>query len=141
MPLAPRKPLTDFFLRGAWVGILWGWATLGINALTGAFVTEHPLASNLVMFGAGGLLTGMFVAGLMGLLGERRVYGSLWLTALALSAGTWLALRLAGVALTFSDPRRYHPDGPQSAQGLALALGLGVMLAAATRFFPPCKRY
>jgi hypothetical protein len=114
---------------GVLAGLLWGWVSMLVNSISGAFPFEHTILHNLVVFSAGGIIFGIIIGGFLTLLGERLPFHSVLPKAVLVSTSFWLLLRLGGLGLAMTEPERYHPDIPQTAQGLVLAVTLGIILS------------
>jgi len=131
-----RKEWIGRIWNGVLAGILWGWLSLGVNALGGVFELETAGMHDWATFTLGGALFGLVVSGLHAL--ACRAFG---LTGAMLgvrgtvvvSTSFWILLRLGGALLSTMEPERYHVVGPQVAQGVVLAVLLGVVLGLLQR--------
>lgn len=122
--------LKSGILSGALAGIIWGWASMLANSFTGVTVFEGSFAHNIVSFTFAGGVFGIVAGGLLSVIGSFLPFKGVWQKAIAISAGLWLVLRLAGEMLSKMEPDRFHLVTPESIQGLLLAVLLGIILAA-----------
>ena len=115
-------------VAGVLAGVLWGWASMLVNSISGAFPFEHSTLYNLVVFTIGGIVFGVVTSGFLVLLGNKLPFKGVFGKAVLVSTSLWLILRLGGEGLAIAVPERYHPDVPQTIQGLFLAVALGAIL-------------
>jgi hypothetical protein len=120
--------LKEALWMGVIAGVLWGWAALGVDYITGVFPLESSIAHNLAAFTIGGALLGVVAGGILALLGGVLPFKSELVKAVAVSLGLWLLLRLGGTLLSGMDHHRYHQEVSQSVQGFILAGVMGVFL-------------
>lgn len=113
---------------GAISGILGGLIAILLNQITGVFVFESSLASNLVTFSIGGAVFGVVTGGFMALIGDRLPFRSFVLRGVVVSGGIWMLLRFSGYLMAANEPERYHSDNAQTLQGFTLAIILGAIL-------------
>ncbi|MBI5588557.1 MAG: hypothetical protein HY889_09370 [Deltaproteobacteria bacterium] len=113
------------------VGIVWGWISMGLNALSGAFEFEGSFIHDFITFSIGGAIFGVIVAGFLSLVGERLPFKRHFPKAVLLSTSLWLLLRFGGVLLSAMEPERYHIVTPQTIQGFVLSLILGGLIGIA----------
>lgn len=111
-------------------GVLWGWLSLFINAITGIFLPEAGFVHALGSFGLAGAINAFVVGGLLTLFMARLPGRSVLLKAVMVSVVVWLALRAGAMMLSHIDPERYHVATWESLQGLALAVLLGALIGS-----------
>lgn len=120
--------MKDGVTAGVISGIIWGWVSMGVNAVSGVFPYEGSFAHNLVTFSAAGVVFGVVVGGILAAAG-RYVPGKGTLPrAVFVSTALWLVLRGAGMGLSAMHPGRYHLLSPEFIQGVALSVILGGIL-------------
>lgn len=123
----------DNLKRGICLGILsgmvWGWLSILVNHVTGAFPFEESLLHEMITSGFGGAIFGMVIGGFVSLIGKRLPFKSLLPNAIFVSTAVWLILRGGGALLSYSNPERFQPHTFQTIQGIALAIVLGLILA------------
>ena len=115
-------------ILGAIVGVLWGWAAIAINAVSGVFPFEESLLYNMISFAVGGAVFGIVISGFLGLLQRWLPFKSVVLNAILLSVALWLILRIGGAMLSSVEPERYHLITIQSIQGFVLSVIMGCIL-------------
>jgi hypothetical protein len=113
---------------GLAAGILWGWVTITVNTLTGAFLFEQGLGHTLLTFSTAGAFFGVVTAGFLMLTRNRIPLKGIIPKAILISTGLWFALRLTGFILSSVSPGRFHFVLTQTLQGIALAVVLGGIL-------------
>lgn len=123
-----KTRLKGSIVAGVGAGAVWGWAAMGVNAVSGVFPFEGSFAHNLATFTLAGALFGVVVAASLALFGAYLPFKRALPKAVFLSALLWLLLRVAGAALSHMEPDRYHVLTPETVQGLALAVVLGGIL-------------
>lgn len=109
-------------------GIVWGWFSMLVNSLTGAFDFESGFGHNLVSFAVSGVILSLICAGLLFVFEDRLPFKRPIPKAMLVSTGFWLVLRIGGALLSSMDHERYHVVTPQTVQGLFLAIMLGAAL-------------
>lgn len=114
-------------------GLLWGWLTLFVNAMTGVFTPEAGFIYDLGSFGLAGVINAFVAGGLLTLFISRLPGKSVMLKAVIVSVILWLLLRAGAMLLSHVDPERYHVATWESLQGLALAVLLGVLIGFGRR--------
>ncbi len=129
LKLGPFGTFKNGITSGIFAGFLWGWVSMFVNSISGAFPFEHTLYFNLAIFSVGGIIFGIITGGFLTLLGNKLPFKGVLPKAVLVSASFWLILRLGGSGLAIVNPERYHPDLPQTLQGLGLAVVLGVILS------------
>jgi hypothetical protein len=125
--------LKDGVIAGVIAGIIWGWVSMGVNAVSGVFPYEGSFAHNLATFTAGGAVFGVVVGGLVASVGRLLPFRGALQRAVFISTALWLVLRGAGMMLSAMQPDRYHLLSPEFIQGVALAAAMGVILGLILR--------
>ncbi len=123
---------TSFYkgvISGVVAGIVWGWISLVVNSISGAFPFEHTFIFNLMIFSISGAIFGIIVAGFLNLIGQLLPFKKIMLKAILVSTSFWLLLRSGGIVLSIMMPDRYHPEIPQAIQGFFLSVILGVLVS------------
>ena len=103
---------------------------MAVNNLTGISPFEMGFVHNLVTFSVAGAVFGVVAGGFLSLFEGMLPFRRVFLKAPIVSVSIWLVLRGTGVALSGMRPLRYHISNPESLQGLALAVVLGLILGA-----------
>lgn len=114
-------------------GVLWGWLSMVVNAITGIFPPETGFVHDLGSFGLAGAVTAFVVGGLLTVFMTRLPGRSVLLKAVTVSVLVWLALRAGAMMLSHIDPERYHVATWETLQGLALAVMLGALIGLGRR--------
>lgn len=114
-------------------GVLWGWLSLFVNALTGVFTPEAGFIYDLGSFGLAGVINAFVAGGLLSLFMAHLPGRSVMLKAVTVSVIVWLVLRAGAMMLSHIDPERYHVATWESLQGFALAVLLGVLIGFGRR--------
>ena len=109
-------------------GVLWGWVTIAVNTISGAFLFEQGPVNTLLTFSVGGAFFGVVTGGFLMLTRDRIPFKGIIPKAILISTGLWFALRLAGFIMSTVAPDRYHPDSIQTIQGIGMAVVLGGIL-------------
>lgn len=120
--------LKDRLVYSAVAGVIWGLVAMGINNMTGVFAFESTFTHNLVSFIFGGVVFSIVSGGILYFVGRLLPFKGYLAKAVMVTTLLWLLLRGGGVLLSQMDPHRYHVLNPESAQGLGLALLLGLFL-------------
>ncbi len=110
------------------IGVLWGCAGILANTFTHVFSFEQSLVHHLITFISAGVLFALLVSGLFQLTGDWIPLKRPFSKAVLIAVSLWSGLYLGGVVLSQVFPYRYHLVLGQSAQGLILAILLGVMM-------------
>ncbi|MEK6791798.1 MAG: hypothetical protein AABY45_08875 [Deltaproteobacteria bacterium] len=130
--------MTNGFIRiasaGALAGVLWGWLALLAGSLTGIFMLEAGLLESVASFTVGGAIFGVVAAGFIAVGLRLRLFRRIVVGSIVVSLGLWLILRVGGAALSTMDAGRYHALTLETAQGLILALCLGVIIGFLLRY-------
>ncbi len=113
---------------GMIAGVIWGWAALGFNYMSGTFPFEAHLINNFIIFSVGGGIFGLVAGSFMAITEERLPFKGLLPKAVFLSTSLWLVFRIGGFLLSSADIERYHPDMTETLQGFVLALIMGGIL-------------
>ncbi len=109
-------------------GVLWGWVTIAVNTLSGAFLFEQGLVNTLLTFSVGGAFFGVVTGGFLMLTRDRIPFKGIIPKAILISTGLWFTLRLTGFIMSTVAPDRYHFVPTQTLQGIGLAVILGGIL-------------
>ncbi len=118
---------------GVIAGIIWGWFTMAVNAVTGVFLFEGTMVHNIVTFAAAGAIFGI-VTGVVLAVGGRFVpVKSMVAKGVVISTALWLLLRIGGVALSAMEPHRYHLLTTEFFQGILLSVVLGALIGVLGR--------
>jgi len=120
-------------------GILWGWLSLILNAMTGIFTPEAGFVYDLGSFALAGAINAFVAGGLLFLFMERLPGKSIVSKAVIVSAIVWLVLRAGAMVLSQMDPERYHVATWESLQGLLLAVLLGVLIGIGRMIAAPAR--
>ncbi len=123
---------TSFYkgvISGVVAGIVWGWISMVVNSISGAFPFEHSFFFNVVIFSISGAIFGVIVSEFLVLIGERLPFKRILPKAIMVSTSFWLLLRSGGIVLSIMMPDRYHPEIPQAIQGFFLSVILGVLVS------------
>ena len=116
-------------VSGVVAGIVWGWISMVVNSISGAFPFEHSFFFNVVIFSISGAIFGVIVSEFLVLIGERLPFKRILPKAIMVSTSFWLLLRSGGIVLSIMMPDRYHPEIPQAIQGFFLSVILGVLVS------------
>lgn len=122
-------------ILGAVAGAVWGWLSIGINAVSGAFSFEQNLSHHLVTFAVGGAVFGIVVSGLLIVMENWLPFKSSLVKAVWIATVLWIVLFMGAYGLALTTPDRYHFNVPQAFQGLLLAAVLGIMLGSLWKRF------
>ncbi|OGQ57426.1 MAG: hypothetical protein A3J24_03890 [Deltaproteobacteria bacterium RIFCSPLOWO2_02_FULL_53_8] len=109
-------------------GVLWGWLSMVVNAVTGIFPPETGFVHDLGTFGLAGAVNAFVAGGLLSIFMTRLPVRSNLLKAVMISVFVWLALRAGAMMLSHIDPERYHVATWESLQGLVLSALLGALI-------------
>ncbi|MEK6591075.1 MAG: hypothetical protein AABZ11_10400 [Nitrospinota bacterium] len=113
---------------GMAAGIVWGFAAMAVNAITGVFPVEHDLLHNITAFTTGGAIFGIVTGGLLTLIHDRLPFRTFVSNAVLITTFIWLILRIGGFLLSSVNPMRYHAELPATIQGFTLAVLMGGIL-------------
>jgi sugar phosphate permease len=117
-----------FILAAIPGGIIWGWLSMVVNSVSGAFAFEGSFVHDLTTFATGGAIFGVLVAGFLSLMGDKLPFKSRLLRAVFVSTSLWILLRIGGALLSHMDNERYHIVTSQTIQGFFMAIILGCIL-------------
>lgn len=120
-------------LSGVVAGIIWGWFTMAVNAVTGVFAFEGTLTHNIVTFAAAGAVFGIVTGVVLAVGGRFIPVRSMVAKGVVISTALWLVLRIGGVALSAMEPHRYHLLTTEFFQGILLAVVLGAFIGVLGR--------
>ena len=109
-------------------GVFWGWASIGVNYVTGVFPFELTIVQNLFVGSIGGGVFGTLSGAFLGLIGERIPVKNIILKAVIVSTPIWILFRLTGLLMTEIDESRYNAVISQTIQGFFLSIVLGCIL-------------
>lgn len=115
-------------VTGIIAGVTWGWISLAVDAISGAFPIEERLLHNLITFAVGGALIGVVAGAFLNLLQDRLPFKSIFFKAVFISTALWVILRIGGTLLSSVEPHRYHFITAQTVQGFILSVLMGCIL-------------
>ncbi len=118
---------------GVVAGVIWGWLTMAVNAVTGVFPFEGTFTHNLVTFAAAGAIFGIVVGVVLVTGGRFLPVKSQVGKGVVISTAIWLLLRIGGIVLSAMEPHRYHLLTAEFFQGIVLAVILGALLGLFSR--------
>lgn len=120
--------LKKIVFYGLIAGILWGWASMVLNSITGIFRPEMGFIHDIISFSVGGAVFGVVVSGFLYGVWNFIPFKKAHTKAIFVSMVLWLALRVGGAGLSMMAPERYHVLTPETLQGLILSGMLGAFL-------------
>ncbi len=115
-------------------GVIWGFAALAVNYVTGIGPFERSLLIEITSFSIGGAIFGMLLGILLTLSYDWLPFKSLMPKAILVSTLVWLMFNVATGIGSIVNPERYHPELLQTIQGFFMAVLLGSILGALWNF-------